>query len=155
MIVKSSYFDQQCLLVLAEHLGSGGFSGPLYNASLALISSGFNPSAVTAWADLTEATFSGYSRATGVVWGSPILQNDGSYQILTALQTFQSAAASNYVANNIWGWALVTPGATPVVLLSEVFPSPVPLPLPNDGFALVLQLSEGITNPASYGNLIR
>lgn len=155
MLVKSSYLDQQILIAVSEHLGSGGYTGPLNNCSIALLMQGFNPSSATMFGDLTEATYSGYARATGVVWGVPILQNDGSYQILTALQTFMATAASNFVQNTIYGWAMITPGASPQLLMSEVFQTPVPFALPNDGFGLVIQLSEGIANPASYGNLIR
>jgi hypothetical protein len=155
VLVKSSYLDQQILIALSEHLGSGGFTGPLNNCSVALLMAGFNPSSSTVFGDLTEATYSGYARATGVVWGVPILQNDGSYQILTALLQFQAAAASNFVQNTIYGWAMISPGGSPQLLMCEVFQAPVPFATPNDGFGLVIQLSEGQANPASYGNLIR
>jgi hypothetical protein len=154
VLVKSSYYDQQVLTVLAEHLGSGGYSGPLYNPTMILIAANFQPTPQTKRADLTEATYSGYARLAGVVFGVPILQGDGSYQILSALQTFIAGAASNFVGNVIYGWALIDTAASPDLLMSEVFQTPIAFSNPNDGFGLVVQISEGALNPASQGNLI-
>lgn len=154
MLVKTSYYDAQVLSVLAEHLGSGGFSGPLYNRSMMLIAANFAPSPSTSFANLTEATYSGYARQTGVAWGVPILQGDGSYQILSALQTFIAGAASNFVGNVIYGWALVDTATPPNVLMSEVFTTPIPFAQPNDGFGIVVQMAEGASDPASQGTVI-
>ena len=155
MIQKSSYYDSLVLSVLAEHVGSGGFSGPLYNCTLALFQNNLLLSPATLFANLTEATYSGYARQTGVTWGVPILQPNGSFQILSDLHQFIAAAASNFAENTIYGWALIDTAATPNLLLSELFGQPIPMVLPSDGFGLVLQLAEGIADPDSQGNVIR
>lgn len=154
MIVQSTYLNQQILLALTEHLGSGGFSGPLYDMNLALIAAGFAPTPGTAFNQLTEATYSGYARQSGITWGVPILQGDGSYQTLSQLTQWQGLAASNFVNNVIYGWVMIDNSSSPNVLLAEAFQTPVAIAVPGDGFGLVLQLSEGALNPASQGNVI-
>jgi hypothetical protein len=155
VIQKSSYFDQQVLLALSEHLTSGGYSGPLYNMTLALLGAPALLTPATKWSQLTEASYTGYARQTGLTWGVPLLQPDGTYQILSALTTWIAAAGSNFVNGVIYGWALLDTSATPDLLLSEMFASTIPIISPNDGFGLVIQISEGINNPASMGNVIQ
>lgn len=154
MLVKSSYLDQLILIAISESLGSGGFTGPINGASLALIAAGFTPQPTTTWDALTEATYSGYAKQTGVTWGVPLLQPDGTYTILSDLHTFSASGASGFVQNTIYGWALVTADSSPVVLMLEAFDNPVPITNPGDGFGLVIQLNEGASNPASQGTLI-
>lgn len=154
MIQKTTYFNLQALTVLAEHLGSGGYSGPLYNLSAILIQQPFNPLPSTNLAAITECNYSGYARQAGITWGTPILQPDGSYQILSNLMTWLAGSASNFVANNVYGWALIDTQASPNMYLVEAFANAIPLASPGDGFGLVLQLSEGINNPQSFGNII-
>jgi hypothetical protein len=154
MFIQSSYLDQQILIAVTEHLSSGGFSGPLYNQSVALIAGNFQPSPQLVWANIVEANYSGYSRATGVTWGVPLLQTDGTFIVLTNLMTFYGQAASNFVSNVIWGWAMVDTANPPNILMSEVFAQPISIIVPNDGFGLVIQRAEGIANPQSQGNVI-
>ena len=39
----------------------------------------------------------------GVAWGNSIFQGDGTYSILSNLETFVAQSASNFVSNMIWG----------------------------------------------------
>ena len=154
MIVKTTYWNNLLLAILPEHLGSGGFSGPLYNLNIMLIQVAIPVNPSTVFANLTEANYSGYSRATGVTWGVPVLQNDGSGTILSQLETFVAQAQSNFQGNMIFGWALIDNSPTPNVLFVEMFANPVPINAPGAGFGLVVEYNEGPGNPASFGQVL-
>lgn len=154
MIQKTSYFDSLILSVLSEHLTTGGFSGPLYNLTLALLQAPLTLTPATTWEQLTECTFSGYSRVTGLTWGVPLLQPDGTYTILSQLATFYASAASDFVQNTVAGWALIDTAASPNLIMAEMFQQVYPIVNPGDGFGLVIQYNEGPLNPNSYGNVM-
>ena len=61
MIQTSSYWQQLLASVLAEKIGSGGFTGPLNGLTLFLFSNQLLLSPQTAFGDLTESTWSGYA----------------------------------------------------------------------------------------------
>jgi len=152
MMILSSNFNSLLAAAAAAHVGSGGYSGPLYNLQLALLSAQIQIGPQTPFSQMTEANFSGYVRATGVTWGNPIYQADGTASILSALETFIAQAQSNFVQNSIWGYALIDGAGN--VFLAEMFAQPVPIQAPGDGFGLVLALNFGQNNGNSYSQII-
>lgn len=152
MMILSSYFDALLAAAAAAHTTSGGYSGPLYNLQIALLSAGIQLAPSTPWSQMTEANFSGYVRATGVTWGNPILQSNGSASILSALETFIAQAASNFIGNLIYGYAVVD--ASNNVYLMEMFDNPIPVQAPSDGFGLVLAFNVGANMGGSYSQVI-
>jgi len=154
MMIFTSYFDSLVAAILAEHLGSGGFSGPLYNLNLALLSAGIQLAPDTPWGQLTEANYSGYARAPGVTWGVPILQGDGTYSILSALETFVASAQSAFEGNIVYGYALIDGANPPNIALFEMLDQPIPIQAPGDGFGIVLAVNFGANNGNSYSQTI-
>jgi hypothetical protein len=154
VIVFSSYFDSLVLSVLTEHLSSGGFSGPLYNLSLALLAAPFQLVPSTPWTQLLEANYSGYTRVTGLTWGPPILQGDGTMSVVSAQETFVASGASNFVSNVIYGYALIDTSGTPNLILAEMFGVPVPIAAPQDGFAMAIAVNQGSNSGASTATVI-
>lgn len=154
MIVTTSYFDSLVSSVLTEHVASGGFSGPMFNLSALLFQNNFLPRKSTLFADLTEATYSGYARQAAVTWGLPIQQADGSYTILSQLLTFIAGASSNFVANTIWGWALFDNVAGQNLVMMEVFQQPLTLAAPGQGFGLAVEYNQTPSNLLSFGSIL-
>lgn len=154
MIQLTSYLMNLLSTQITGHAGSGGYSGGLYNGTLILFTNQIAPTPYTIVANLTEATYSGYARQTAITWGSPILQPDGTYTQLSQLTTWLAAAMSNFVANNIWGWALIDTSASPNLLMIEVFAQPVPIASPGDGFGLVIEYNFTPVNPNSFGTVL-
>jgi hypothetical protein len=154
VIVFSSYFDSLVLSTLTEHLSSGGFSGPLYNLQLVLLSVPIPLTPGTIFNNLTEANYSGYARVSGLTWGSPILQGDGTFSVISALETFIAASASNFVSNVIYGYALIDTSGSPNLILSEMFAVPIPIAAPSDGFGLAIVVNQGANNGASAAQVV-
>jgi len=152
MMILSSYFNNLLAAAASAHTTSGGYSGPLYNLQIALLSAQIQITPGTPFSQMTEATYSGYARATGVTWGNPILQADGTVTILSALETFIAQAASNFVQNVVWGYALIDVSGN--VYVAEIFQSPIPIQAPSDGFGLVLALNFGQNQGQSYSQVL-
>jgi hypothetical protein len=151
VIYTTSYFDQLVQSVLPENIGSGGFSGPLYARNIALFNTQVQPSKQQTFAQLTECLFTGYARKAAVAFGAPILQNDFSYTILSALMTFTGTASSAFVPDNVWGWAMIDGSAVPNLLMMELFAAPIPIAQAGDGFGLVIEWNAFQLNPSSQG----
>jgi hypothetical protein len=154
MIVPTTYFNNLVLTSLTEKINAGGYAGPLNGLTLMLFQNSISPSPLTTFANLVEATFSGYSRITGITWGGAHIQADGSYTILSQLAQWSAVGASGFTTNIIYGWALIDTASTPDVLLLEVLAKPIPIVVAGDGFGLVVQFNYTPPNPASYGNVI-
>ena len=154
MIVMSQYLDDLILTTLAQHLGSGGFSGPLYNTNLILFQAPLILTNGTLFVNLTEATFSGYARKSGVVFSAPILQGDGTYTMVSNLYTFIASAMSTFVGNVIYGWALIDNSSPPNLLMAEMFASPPAIQVPNAGFGMTISFNVGPGNPNSFGTVV-
>lgn len=154
MIVTSSYFDDQLLIQLTQHIGSGGYSGLMYNANLMLFTNNLLLLPANTFGDLTEANFSGYARKTAVTWSGGLLQPDGTYTMLSGIATFVASAMSAFTPNVIWGWALIDNANPPNLLMGEVFAQPIAIIAPNDGFGLAINFNIGPQNPASFGTVL-
>jgi hypothetical protein len=153
MIVQTSYWQNLLASILAEKIGSGGFSGPLYGLTIHLVQNQLLLTPQTTWAQLTEANYSGYAAQASLAWGNPILQGDGTYTILSGLTTWTASAASNFIGNTVWGWA-ITDAAGANLMLAEMFQSPVPFVNPGDGFGLVVEFNVLPLNPNSFGTVL-
>lgn len=154
MIVYSRYLNNLLLSQISGHAASGGYNGAIYNGTLFLFDQQVLILPSFTLANFTEAKYSGYARQTGLTWGVPILQPDGSYTILSALATFLAVGASPFNADNVWGWGLLDTSASPNLLMSEVFSAPVAFSVPGDGFGLVIEMNYGPPNPASFGSVL-
>lgn len=154
MIVTTAYFDQLVQSVLTEKISSGGFTGPLNGLTLILFTNQTAINKNSTFAQLTEATFSGYNRALAVTWGSPIRQGDGTFTVLSQLVTFVALAASNFVTNNIWGWALIDTSASPNLLMAELFGAPIAIAAPGNGFGLSIEWNLTPVNVNSFGQVL-
>lgn len=154
MIVTSSYFDQLMQSILAEKITSGGFTGPLNGLTLVLFNKQLPLTKATTFAQLTEAKFSGYAPATLLTWGTPIQQGDGTYTILSQLVTFVAAAASGFVPDTVWGWALIDTAATPNLIMSEMFGTPVAIAAPGNGFGMSIEYNANQLNPLSFAQVL-
>lgn len=154
MIQTSSYWQQLLASVLAEKIGSGGFTGPLNGLTLFLFSNQLLLSPQTAFGDLTESTWSGYARYANLGWGAPILQPDGTYTILSALVTFSASAVSTFVPGLVWGWGLIDTASTPHLIMAEQFSQPVAITNPGDGFGLVIEFNVLPLNQNSFGQVL-
>jgi len=126
----------------------------LYNLNLALLAAPLVLNPGIPFAQMTEATYSGYSRATGVTWGTPILQGDGTFSTISALETFIAGSASNFVSNVIYGYALIDGASPPNVILAEMFATPIPIAQPSDGFGMAIVVNQGANNGASTAQVV-
>jgi hypothetical protein len=154
MIVTSTYFDNLVQSVLTEHISSGGFTGPLNGLTLVLFTNQMQINKNTTFAQLVEATFSGYARAVALTWGAPIRQGDGTATVLSQLITFVAQAASNFVANTIWGWALIDTASSPNFIMGELFAQPVAIAAPGNGFGLSIEWNLTPVNVNSFGSVL-
>lgn len=154
MIVTTQYLNDQIIATLYQNIGSGGFTGPLYGCTLYLFNNNIVLNNGITLAALSEAVFSGYARKANVVFSAPILQGDGSYSMVSNLYTWIATAGSPFTPDVVQGWALITAGSNPQLLMAEVFAAPQPINLPNAGFGLTIQFNYGPNNPRSYGTLV-
>lgn len=83
---------------------------------LVLFQSNTTPGTLTTFADLTLATFSGYSPFT-VTWSTVAINGDGNATNATPAYTFTHNGGAT--SNNIYGWALVLQEAGPVYTLKS------------------------------------
>lgn len=153
MLVTTTYFDQ-LVMTLLPHDGTSEPLGPLNGAKLALISANITATPDTAWADLTEADFSGYAQSAAVVWGSGIIEGDGSVSLIGGSVQFTVGTATPVVGNTIFGAALIDGSTPPKLLGLEIFPEPIPMTSTGDGFVYVPKMNYGIANANQTGAVV-
>jgi len=78
-------------------------SGAAYN--IVLFQNDLTPSATTVYADMTLATFSGYSQGT-ITWGTPTTDGGGKGSMTATAVTFTHNGGGT--SNNIYGYAIVS-----------------------------------------------
>jgi hypothetical protein len=150
-VVPTNWFQSQVLAALLDLTTSGDFSGPLVGLKVALVAADFTPSAVLAWADLTEATFSGYAESAALTWGAAVLQPDGTWTTTAAEVRFTMTATT--VTNTIYGLAVFqTVSSVKTLAWTEKFASPIPIA--NIGNAVILAPQFGPSAESSVNALL-
>lgn len=148
MIVTQSALDRLVQTTLQAQVFSAKVNILLFTNNIALTKA-------TTLAQLTEATFTGYSRVAAYTFGAnPILQADGTYTLLGALATFRATSASPFVSNIVYGWAMVDNATGLILYGAELFAQPQAIVAPDDGFGLVISLNQTPPNVNSFGTQI-
>ena len=108
-----------------------------------LFQNDYIPVQTSVWADLTEATFMGYSRVTVTRsdWTSPVIVAN---KAVSTWKTVGTSWTNTSSTQTIFGFALITP-VTPVIRVVERFVSPVVLA--NGGVITVLPTYNFTTAP--------
>ena len=100
------------------------------------------PGLTTSYADLIEATFTGYAQSATIVWGTPINDVDTTPTSFAPSHLFRGTGV---VENNIYNVA-VTDGVAPVstgILFSAVFAPAIEIVGIGDGFAVIVGFNLG------------
>jgi hypothetical protein len=125
-LVASNYSTQKALDNVLTNLNSASYLG--------VYSNNLTPTPATVWADLVEATFSGYARVNlAGLWGSSGAIMDGEYKSDLPAQTFTGTGSSQ----TVYGWFVID--ATPHLWLSQLFPAPITV-TSGVNFSIALQL---------------
>lgn len=98
------------------------------------------PSINNVLGDVTEASFTGYSRSAAQSWSSPLVRQSGGYQVFGTCTLYQ--ATSGNVQQSVFGRALVD-GAGANLLALESFGSPVAFNVTGDSLSSQPVLSFG------------
>jgi hypothetical protein len=97
---------------LSAYLGGAGMT-------LRLFQNSFAPTPASPVAAFTESTFPGYNPVSLLgVWGTAQFVQDGQYQILSPIFTFNCTGGPG---QNIWGWYITQIG---LLIACQVFTSP-------------------------------
>jgi hypothetical protein len=148
MIVTTSALDKAVQQALQTNVFSTLVDLLLFQNNIAL-------SKATTLAQLTEATFTGYTRKASYSFaGVPILLADGTYNIQGALAQWRATGASPFVSNVLYGWAMVDHATGLVLYGAERFDQPISIIQPDDGFGLVVSINQTPPNLNSFATLI-
>jgi hypothetical protein len=112
-------------------------------AKLMLGTGSFTPGLGTSFADLVEATFTGYAQSATVVWGTPINDVDTTPTSISPRFIFAATATASVPAVTCLG---VTDGvASPStgILASGLISPPIPMDIDGNGFAVVVDWNLG------------
>jgi hypothetical protein len=125
-LVASNYAVQKALDGVLTTLNAASYLG--------VFSNNYTPTPASVWADLTEATFSGYGRINlAGLWGSSGAIMDGEYKSDLPAQTFTGTGSSQ----TVYGWFVID--ATPHLWLAQNFPAPISV-TSGVNFSIALQL---------------
>jgi len=155
MIVTTTYFNSQVLANLIESVTSGSFTGILASTKVMLFTNNLPLTPDILLSNLTEATFNGYARSATLTWGSTINEVDGSVSFFAQALTFRVNSTTPLVPNTIYGYGVVDEVSTPDLLFAELFPLPIGVQNPGDGFILVPKFNYGPSNPNSSAAVLR
>lgn len=127
---------QQAIMAAAIDTG-----GPLDALTLRLfVNPGVIPTRNSAIADLTEASYAGYTAQAAVTWLGPYIGTDAMVHVAVAGHLFEST--DGVTPNTVYGWYLTNAGGTVLTMLA-LLPVPVPLTAAGDGVVIAPDLTYG------------
>jgi len=140
LIPTNYYFND--ILVNAINAGAPAVT-KLSAAKLMLGTVFLQPGLLTTYAELTEATFTGYAQSATVVWGTPINDVDTTPTSQSPSHLFRCTAGG--VTNQIYNMAVtdgvVAPGTG--ILASAAWTPPIVIANAGDGFSVLVDWNLG------------
>jgi len=122
-----------------------GYNGPLDGATILLFKNNYLPTKDTVLADLTECTFTGYSRSSAVTWATPQMSSETGVPVIYGDQKSFICTATPDPAQSVYGWAIILEGTPDLLVGAELLETPE---LIEDGSFLTIVPRLGL-NPTS------
>lgn len=134
MLITTNAFDAKVLAGMIETVTAGDYSGPLVGCKMMLFTNPITPQKTTVFADLTEATFSGYAQVA-LTYGGSLVDGNGTQELTSNLAAFR--ATGTPTSETLYGYGITDGGGTPVLLGAETFPSPIVVGTAGNGVSIV------------------
>jgi hypothetical protein len=148
-IIKTTYYWNNLMQVAV-----GASSVPLLaSAKIGLGTAAITPGPATTFADLMEATFTGYLESATIVWSPIVNETDGSQSSDAPSHLFRCTGASSVAVNNVFvtdgvGTASVGNPSTGI-LGSARLATPVNFINIGDSLNVNIEWNEGVVSPNS------
>lgn len=107
-----------------------GVGQPYAAATMILIVQPFTPSEGLVIGDVVEATFDGYARVAGLVFGSPFIRPDGKWAMAAPSETFELTGLT--VLETVYGVGYTNVGVT-ALHSAQLLDVPIPLTIVGQG----------------------
>lgn len=149
MILTKYVLDK--ILKLMKTASASQPDGALKGCSLMVYTNNVAVDKNTVLGDLTEANWTGYSRATVVVWADPFLSNDTGIPVMVGdAKTFLCTTNADDLA--VQGFALVEEGSPDKLLAVEALQTPFQ-PGPGSGFVYLPRVGLSPDDDSPAGDL--
>lgn len=153
-LISTSFLDQLMLATAIDPSVTPPATA-LSTCKLRLITNSPSENKTLTWADMTEATFSGYAASATVVWNTPILEDDGSYTTTCPSKQWVSEEDDPQVFEDITGIAITDGGGSPNLLAFCVFDEPVSLTAVGQGLDVIVAINQGAISVNSEAIVVR
>lgn len=125
-----------------------GLDGPLFEASVGLYTAGPALTPAMILADFDAATFTGYAPILAQTWSAPYLDQSSKLQLASPVQSFLcTATGTPQVILGYYVWAEGTPD---VLLMADVFGTPITIGTLGDGLAFIITFEMDLRDHGTY-----
>lgn len=142
-LVNTAYWDN---ILLAAAINPALAAPTVLSAAKMMLGvAAITPNLRTVYADLSEATFTGYAQSATIVWGALVNESDGSPSSEAPSHLFRCTAGGT--PNSIQSFGItdgvVAPGTG--IIASAAIAPPIPIVNAGDGFSALPSMNIGPT----------
>lgn len=126
-------------------------SGPFFEASVGLYTTGPALSPNMVLADFTAADFTGYAALTAQTWGAAYLDQTNKVQLTSPVLQWVATATGD--PNVILGFYVWQEGTPDVLMAAGAFDTPITITTLGDGVSFIITLEFSLIDHGSYSFL--